>query len=254
MRDGAYLLPTGEAHRAALAADNARLYVEAQAEITARRHTEAQLRASLREKEILLKEVHHRVKNNLQTISSLLNLQSASITDAGALEAVRESQSRVRSMALIHQKLYQGDQLAGVEMKDYFTSMGQAIRAAYAGQTPPVDIKTEMAATTLDVDTAIPLGLIVNELLTNAFKYAFNGQSSGTINIHLSPAAEGGYRLYVADNGRGAAALTARPEAGFGSRLVKLLTLQLGGRLEESHQNGWQTTIHFQPVTSLQAA
>lgn len=201
-----------------------------------------------RENELLLKEIHHRVKNNLQTISSLLNLQSAGITDANALEAVQESQSRVRSMGLIHQKLYQGDQLATVEMKDYFKTMGETLFHAFGMKEQQVALNVNMEEVGLDVDTAIPVGLIVNELVTNALKYAFPEGRPGTVEISLQAQDDNTLTLRIKDDGVGLQATQNQSKNnGFGSRLVQLLTLQLDGHIEESAKDGVETVIRFKP-------
>lgn len=202
-----------------------------------------------KENELLLKEIHHRVKNNLQTISSLLNLQSAGIKDANALEAVQESQSRVRSMGLIHQKLYQGDQLATVEMKDYFKTMGETLFHAFGMKEQQVALNVNMQEVGLDVDTAIPVGLIVNELVTNALKYAFPEGRPGTVEISLGTEDDNTLTLRVKDNGVGLQdTQISSKNNGFGSRLVQLLTLQLDGQMEESTKDGVETVIRFKPL------
>lgn len=202
-----------------------------------------------KENELLLKEIHHRVKNNLQTISSLLNLQSAGISDPNALEAVQESQSRVRSMGLIHQKLYQGDQLATVEMKDYFKTMGETLFHAFGMKEQQVALNVNMEEVGLDVDTAIPVGLIVNELVTNALKYAFPEGRSGTVEISLQAQDDNTLTLRIKDDGVGFQ-VNSNPskDNGFGSRLVQLLTLQLDGQMEESTKDGVETVIRFKPL------
>ena len=205
------------------------------------------------ENELLLKEIHHRVKNNLQTISSLLNLQSASIQDESALSAVQESQSRVRSMALIHQKLYQGEKLAAVEMKDYFTTMSEAMLESFGQVAERIKLDIEMEELELDVDTAIPIGLITNELLTNSLKYAFPEERSGKIAISLISEEEDALCLKISDNGvglnsKGEQNQSFGPGTGFGGRLVQLLTMQLGGKMEQHGDNGTATIIRFKPL------
>ena len=211
-----------------------------------------QLERKNEENELLLKEIHHRVKNNLQTISSLLNLQSSGIDDPNALEAVKKSQSRVRSMALIHQKLYQGEKLAAVEMKDYFKTMSDSILSSFGKKSEQITIHTPMQEIEIDVDTAIPLGLITNELLTNALKYAFPHSRKGSIAISLARAENGEELcLTVADNGVGLSGekdTGTEPGTGFGSRLVHLLTMQLGGKMEQHDNNGLATVIRFKPL------
>lgn len=198
------------------------------------------------ENELLLKEIHHRVKNNLQTISSLLSLQSESISDQSALDAVLESKNRVASMALIHQKLYQGENLAAIEMRDYFETIGKAIKDSFGAQAKNVTLEVEMSEIELDVDTAIPVGLITNELVTNSFKHAFLNKKNGKISITLSQGKNGLLKLHIADNGYASEdGADLRKEKGFGTLLVQLLTTQLSGTLEKSNEAGTSTVIQF---------
>ncbi|NJC28044.1 sensor histidine kinase [Neolewinella antarctica] len=194
--------------------------------------------------ELLLKEIHHRVKNNLETVSSLLELQSASLTDEHAVSAMRAGQSRVRSMGLLHQKLYQGENLAAIEMKDYFTNLAESLEETYE---PDDDILITVAMEPLemDVDTAVPLGLIVNELLTNALKYAFVGAGAGAVTVGLSRVNTNEYRLTVRDDGVGKDFAAGPQGTGFGSRLVELLTRQIGGALTEVNDGGLRTELRF---------
>lgn len=209
-------------------------------------HTNFLLGVKNEENELLLKEIHHRVKNNLQTISSLLNLQSANISDAGALEAVRESQSRVSSMALIHQKLYQGERLAAVEMKDYFNTMGESIFDSFGIKSQNVSFKVDMDHLELDVDTAIPVGLIVNELITNSLKYAFPDGRQGLVQLSLNADEHQNIELRIKDNGIGInSEEKSVKQSGFGTRLVQLLTIQLEGEMEQSTHDGITTIIRF---------
>lgn len=198
------------------------------------------------ENELLLREIHHRVKNNLQTISSLLSLQSASISDQNALDAVQESRNRVASMALIHQKLYQGENLAAIEMRDYFETIGRAIKESFGKKTENVSLRIDMSEVELDVDTAIPIGLITNELITNSLKHAFPGNRKGEILISMKQEKDGLLKLLIADNGRGALSDSGGKNGkGFGSMLTQLLTVQLGGSLEKTTEAGTSTIIHF---------
>lgn len=198
------------------------------------------------ENELLLKEIHHRVKNNLQTVSSLLSLQSESIQDKGAYDAVQESKNRVASMALIHQKLYQGESLAAIEMRDYFETIGKAIVESFGEKADNVSLKVDMNEVELDVDTAVPIGLITNELVTNAVKHAFPDNRQGQIMITLSREENGLLKLNIADNGDATTkGVSAEKGNGFGTLLIQLLTTQLGGKLEKSTQAGTSTTIYF---------
>lgn len=207
------------------------------------------LRRRNAEKEFLVKEIHHRVKNNLQILSSLLHLQSRQIEDEAAFEAVRESQNRVEAMGLIHQKLYMGDNLAAVDMPDYLRQLGDTLLDSFGlDDGERVNIRYEVEPLRLDVDTAIPLGLIINELLTNSLKYAFPGQHAGIVEVALWKDETNRLCLRVSDNGAGTA---ARPDpkqsTGFGARLVQMLSQKLGGKPEILEQEtGFGTMIRFQ--------
>lgn len=208
----------------------------------------AELEVKNQEKELLLKEIHHRVKNNLQTISSLLNLQSAQIKDKKIQGAVIESKNRVRSMALIHQKLYQGENLAAIEMKEYLQMLSENMIKSF-GRHRDLELLVEMSTVEVDVDTAIPIGLITNELLTNTLKYAFPGGQLGLIQVGLTHDPEEGIMcLKLSDNGVGINSQGQEPDerrTNFGSQLVKLLTTQLDGKMVVNTTNGYETIIKF---------
>jgi two-component sensor histidine kinase len=192
------------------------------------------------ENELLMKEIHHRVKNNLEVVSSLLALQSAQIEDANTKDAMSESQNRVNSIGIVHQKLYQGTNLGAVEMKDYFLNLSESILESF-GAEQRIDLKLAMDNLDLDIDTAVPLGLIVNELLTNCIKYAFPKGEKGTISIKLEKQDNNILRLEVADNGVGKSGVTYG--TGFGGQLISLLTNQLNGTMTEENEKG--TTLIF---------
>lgn len=199
--------------------------------------------------ELLLKEIHHRVKNNLTVVSGLLELQSAYLEDSGMHLAMRESQNRVMSMGIIHQKLYQRDKLTAIEMKDYFRSLSEVILDAF-GDQDRIELQYSMEEIELNIDAAIPVGLITNELLTNALKYAFPDGRAGTIAVSLQYVAEDILELRVADDGVGKA-VNGKGRSGFGSQLVTLLTRQLKGELREEGENGTTVSIRFRkPKTS----
>ncbi len=193
----------------------------------------------LKDRELLLKEIHHRVKNNLQIISSLLDLQSGSISDNTTREAVKESQSRVKSMALIHQLLYQSEMFTGIDFSQYLDQLLSDIKVMYS--VPGKDIQYSVNAENieLDIDTAIPLGLITNELASNAYKYAFEGRDSGKIDIRFSQISNFNYLLSVADNGIGVPEkFDPAASKSLGLKLVKLLSKQLEGKLDIIKKNG----------------
>ncbi len=188
------------------------------------------------EKEDLLKEIHHRVKNNLQIISSLLSMQSRTLHDDQAIDAMKESQSRVKTMALIHEKLYQYDSLSRINMREYLGQLSDFLAQTYRTEK---DIHVEVDADdiNLDIDTAVPLGLITNELLSNAWKYAFEEKSQGEIHIKFRRTDEG-YRLEIQDTGRGIAKdIDLAKSKSLGLKLVRSLTRQIHGELEVLHQN-----------------
>lgn len=208
---------------------------------------------ALREKEALLKEIHHRVKNNLQVISSILNMQSRSTANPDMLSAIQEGQSRVKAMALIHQKLYQSEQLSEIDFKEYAEDLVAHLSSVFEGDKNGAVRKTvEASDIKLDVDIAIPLGLILNELISNAYKYAFEGRGEGKISIALKKLEEGKLQLEVADNGNGLPADFSIDKAkSLGLKLVNILTRQLNGELRIRSENG----AHFSIVlTNLRMA
>lgn len=195
------------------------------------------------ENELLLKEIHHRVKNNLELVKSLISLQSAQIDDPATKEAMIASQNRVQSMGIIHQKLYQGTNLGSIEMKDYFLNLGEGILDTFDAEEK-VKIECAMDNLELDVDTAVPIGLIVNELLTNALKYAFPKNEQGIIHISLEKT-DTNLKLKVKDNGVGKVVGLAPKGTGFGSQLVQLLTQQLNGKMQEHTHEGTHIEFDF---------
>jgi two-component sensor histidine kinase len=195
------------------------------------------------ENELLLKEIHHRVKNNLELVKSLISLQSAQLEDSATKDAMIASQNRVQSMGIIHQKLYQGTNLGSIEMKDYFVNLGEGILDTFDADEK-VKIECAMDTLELDVDTAVPLGLIVNELLTNALKYAFPDKESGEITISLERKDDKILSLLVRDNGVGKVDGIKPKGTGFGTQLVSLLTQQLNGKMLEENKEG--TIISFE--------
>lgn len=218
------------------------------AEIAIRRSAEAAITDSLREKEVLLKEIHHRVKNNLQIISSLLHLQAQRITDPKVREIFTDSQNRVRSMALIHEKLYQSKGLASIHFSEYINNLVAHLMRTYGVDASRITIMTDLADATLNLDTAIPCGLIVSELVSNALKHAFPQCSSGTVRIELTHEA-GGLELSVSDNGIGLPpGLTPETCPSLGLQLVTALVRQLGGILEVSSEQGTRFSVKFEPV------
>jgi len=204
-----------------------------------------QLEASLREKEVLLREIHHRVKNNLQVISSLLRLQSAHIQGRSMLEIFSESRNRVLSMALVHEKLYQSSDLGEVDFSEYPYSLAALLIRSYGSRAAQVTLTTRLDKISLTVDVAVPLGLIINELVSNSLKHAFP-QGRGEIRIEVHRVGEGPVELTVADDGAGFPRdLDFRNTDTLGMQLVRTLSQQIGGSIELHSAGGTEFRISF---------
>src|SRR5690606_32879155 len=172
-------------------------------DITQRKNTEEQIKNSLKEKELLLREIHHRVKNNLQIISSLLSLQSSYIKDQQTLEIFRDSQNRVKSMALVHEKLYQMKDLAGIDLPEYINDLTQMLRNTYRRQAGAINFHLDIDKIVLNIDMAIGLGLIINELISNVYKHAFPNQMKGEVYVAVKTEKNNSLTVRVEDNGVG---------------------------------------------------
>jgi two-component sensor histidine kinase len=234
--------------QAASAIENARLYKRAQREIAHRMRAEDELKASLREKEALLQEIHHRVKNNLQVICSLLNLQSRSIEDQDTVQMFRESHDRVRSMALIHEKLYRSEDMAKVDFGDYLRNLTSHLVRSYRAESNQVRLCVTADDVPLTIEKAVPCGLITNELISNALKHAFPSGRDGEIHVTLRTEDDQRLTLSVADNGVGLPADTDFDAAEtLGLQLIKVLTNQLGGTVEvhSGRENGTRVSVTF---------
>lgn len=218
-------------------------------EITDKKFTEEKIKESLFEKEVLLKEVHHRVKNNLQVISSILNLQTSYVTDTNTLNILRESQNRIRSMSFIHESLYQTKNFSSINFSEYIINLAKNLIYTYQVNTSQIDQLYEVEQIDLELDQAIPCGLIVNELVSNALKYAFPNDATGEIVIGLKQV-ENSIELRVEDNGIGL------PD-GFdpdltntlGLQLVVTLIDQIDGKMEINSDSGTKYLITFERQT-----
>ncbi|MEG5058033.1 MULTISPECIES: EAL domain-containing protein [unclassified Microcoleus] len=215
-------------------------------DITDRKRDEDRIKASLAEKEVLLKEIHHRVKNNLQVISSLLKLQSRYIQDSRVSEMLKESQNRVRSMALVHEQLYQSKDLSNIDFAEYIQNLAHNLFQAYEIPTEGVNLQTNIAPCSLNIDTAVPCGLIINELVTNSLKYAFTGQVQGKIKIDFTLDENRVCVLAVSDSGIGfPQELDYRKARTLGLRLVGSLVKQIRGEIELLETAGTTFQITF---------
>ena len=223
-------------------------------DITERVQAEEQIKASLKEKELLLREIHHRVKNNLQIISSLLNMQARSIKDEQVVETLRDSRNRIRSMALVHEKLYRTPDLAQVDFARYIRSIAAAMLRSYRVRVRDINLDIEASDVTLGIDMAVPCGLMVNELLSNALKHAFppsppgattKGQKRPEIHVGLC-SDQDTFTLTVRDNGVGFPPdLDFQKAESMGLRLVVMLTKQLKGSVELDRSAGTTVKIVF---------
>jgi PAS domain S-box-containing protein len=220
-------------------------------DVTELKKTEEQLKSLLHEKETLLKEVFHRVKNNFQIVSSLLNLQSHTIRNPQVLSVLQESRDRIRTMSLVHEKLYRSESLTGIRFDEYAKELAAGLFDSYGADPFKVSLKIDAEVVSLGMDTAVPCGLIVNELVSNSLKHAFPADwtKNGLISIRLRRERNGWIRLAVADNGRGLPpGMDVKEAQSLGLHLVTMLTEdQLGGKLKIEKRNGTKITIEFKP-------
>ncbi|KYK36578.1 MAG: PAS domain S-box protein [Theionarchaea archaeon] len=223
--------------------------VSVQRDITERKQAEEQIKATLKEKEVLLKEIHHRVKNNMQVVSSLLNLQANYIKDSDMLEVFKESQARISSMALVHDTLYQSENFADINFNDYIEVLAYGVLQFYAAQAEEIALEIEADSVSLGIDTAIPCGLIINELVSNALKHAFP-ERKGTITISFHARDEEEVELVVRDNGVGIPDdIDFRNCDSLGLQLVAILAEdQLDGRIVLDRSGGTAFHITFRRV------
>ncbi len=224
-------------------------------DITDRKHAEEQIKESLREKEILLKEIHHRVKNNFQIIISLLNIQGSTIQDKELLNVFMNSQNRIRAMSLIHEKLYQSEDLARIDFAEYINIIARELYGVYKCVPNRVELIVEAENVHLSIDQAIPCGLIINELLSNTFKYAFPPEWKGKGKVKIALIRNNDtVELSIGDNGIGMPGdIDFRNTKSLGLRLVTLLVeQQLKGTIKLKHKKGTQFIVTFATQQDLQ--
>jgi two-component sensor histidine kinase len=215
-------------------------------DISERKLAEEQLLASLKEKEVLLKEIHHRVKNNLQIVSTLLDLQGAQTGDLEAVGMFQESRGRVRSMALIHERLYRSDNLAQVNIREYIERLAEDLYQSYRSSSGEIEFVVSAERALFPLDVAIPCGLLLNELLTNCLKHAFPACRDGTVTIDLWRGSNNTCVLTVKDDGAGFPdSIDFRNTSSFGLQLVNMLVEQLDGRIQLRANEGTCFTITF---------
>ena len=213
-------------------------------DITERKRAEAEMLASLREKEMLLKEIHHRVKNNLQVVSSLLSLQARDVADVRLREVFQESQNRVRSMAMVHDKLYGEGTMSHIDFGQYVDSVTRELHRSLGTERISCSVKADQVS--LGIDLAIPCGLIVNELVSNSLKHAFKNRDDGRVVVCIRRPDDEKVVISVADNGLGfPAEVDFRTVSSMGMTLILALTDQIGGTIALDRNNGTTFTISF---------
>lgn len=219
-----------------------------QIEINERIQAEERIKSSLKEKELLLKEIHHRVKNNLQIICSLLAIQSRRIKDKQDLEMFKESQNRVRSMAYVHEELYRSEDFANIDFSRYIMNVTTLISQTYNMHSNRIELKLKVDKVFLGIDLAVPCGLIINELISNALKHAFppSFKKKGKVEIACHPAEEDEIELIVRDNGVGIPKeVDMRKSESMGLMLINILVSQLKGKIKLNRMRGTEFKIRF---------
>ena len=215
-------------------------------DITERKKTEEQIKASLKEKEVLLREIHHRVKNNMQIVSSLLHLQSAKAEDKKTKEIFIDCQNRIRTMAIIHEKLYQSKDFTKINFAQYIDRLAVHINHSYGVDSNIIALKTDLEEVFLDLNRAIPCGLIANELLSNSVKHAFPEGKKGEICIKLYSDKKGMITLVVSDDGIGFPKdIDFRKASSLGLQMVNDLTKQIDGTIELDRTGGTSFKVEF---------
>lgn len=204
------------------------------------------LQESLNDKEVLLKEIHHRIKNNLAIMSGLFELQLEGVENEETQKVLRDSQSRLKSMALVHDKLYQTSTLTDIEMSQYITELVRSLRNTFAGTNQEIDLKFDFDDISLDIDQAIPCGLLINEIVVNAFKHAFNKNKSGVISISLKRQNDETVKLVIGDNGDGIPDdINFENSGSLGMMLIDTFKKQLGATMDISNTSGTEFSIIF---------
>jgi two-component system response regulator len=215
-------------------------------DITEQKLADEKIKSSLKEKEMLLQEIHHRVKNNLQVISSLLRLQSRYINDQKSIDIFKETQNRVRSIAILHEKLYQSEDLAKIRFDEYVKILTEDLLYFYELDKSNIKLNIDVEEVSLNIETAIPCGLIIDEMVANSLKYAFPDNRIGEIKIELHLDDNNKYNMIVSDNGVGISAdIDPEKTDTFGMQLIKYLTKQLKATIELDKNNGTTYNLIF---------
>jgi len=220
-------------------------------DITESKISERTIRASLKEKEVLLRELYHRTKNNMQVISSLIGLKSASLNDERMVNILHEMKNRIQTIALVHQKLYQSQNLSRVDLKEYITDLVNLLASSYISEQDKITFTLDLENINVLIDTAVPCGLIINELISNSFKHAFPGDRKGNISVKLKKLEDDAIELVISDNGIGIPEgynLMEKNTLGM-QVFYNIVTEQLMGNVKIESKNGLAFTIHFKDIS-----
>jgi PAS domain S-box-containing protein len=216
-------------------------------DVTQRAELERELQSSLREKEVLLREIHHRVKNNMQVISSLLNLQAHYVNNPEFTSIIKECQNRIRSMALVHEHLYKSKNLASINFADYLAKLIIHLYNVHQIKQEKIELEIETDDLFLEIGVAIPLGLMASEIISNSFKHAFPGERKGKVRVRLKEISPSHYQLEISDNGVGLPPeVNPVDSKSFGLQLVSLLSDQIGAKIEVDRQAGTRFVVAFE--------
>ncbi len=218
---------------------------------TDRKHAEEQIKSSLKEKEALIREVYHRTKNNMQVIIAMLHLQTQSIEDENVLQMFKEMEHRIKTMALVHEKLYQAKDLSRIDLKEYFNDLLSLLVRSYRDLSGGIRINKDMDSVSVTIDSAIPCGLVINELISNSFKHAFPGDRKGEIKVGLKSKDDGGLEIRVSDDGVGMPdGFDYRKTGSMGLKSVISLTEhQLQGELDLFTDKGTEFRIRLKKLS-----
>lgn len=227
-------------------------YVAIRADITSRKLAEESVKASLKEKEVLIREVYHRTKNNMQVISSLLGLKAAYLEDEVIKGILQDMKDRIQTISLVHQKLYQSKNLSIVDLKDYVTDLVNLILSSHTNDKNKITLQLELDSVDVELDTAVPCGLIINELISNSLKYAFPGDRKGIIKVILKKLDEEDVEISVSDNGVGISeGIDYMNKNTLGLQLFRSISEdQLGGKIKIDSNNGMTFNLRFKNIRS----
>jgi two-component sensor histidine kinase len=215
-------------------------------DISELKRAEENIKASLREKDVLLSEIHHRVKNNLQVISSILRLQANNINDSRTNEIFLDAQHRIITMGLVHEKLYRAENFSEIDVKEYIRDLVESVSSSYNPNPDKIKVVMDIDPVSINLDTMIPIGLILNELLTNSMKYAFPEKRKGTITIRLKKYSDAKFHFSIEDDGIGIPEhFDFENTQSLGLRLVQALSEQINGQLIIKNKIGSSFTIEF---------